>query len=593
MAQWLARSGNAAVSTMPNPENPLPRSMSPLAVDDGPAGSARAKLGGGIDVSRDALRHLRRLWTTWMVVATSLPYLWNFFTRPADSRYAWILPPFRDDSYGYMAWTQQAAHGAWLFKLKFTALPQQAFLFQPFFHACGWATRLFGCNPGVVHFIAKEIGVAVFFLLFYHYSDYLRLTAFQSVAASMLVGISSGVGGPMAMLLGRHEPPNISTDLWMPEISTFWSLLWNPLFPWSLALMLLTIYLLDRGTRDARPRDLWLAGLAAGVLALIHPYSQPLLLAFAVLVIVVRMPQVRPSFGPTWTVGRLGYLLRYLLPLAPFAGYILAVSVLQPVAVQHSAHGGMDSPPPLFYLTGFGLPLLIWVAGLAVDRGRWMKPYWQLVAWFGLSLALAYAPLWFQRKLVFGAHVPLCILAAISFDLLLAKCATAKAAKLTLAAATVVMVPLLALTLVYLIVMLNQEVRANVDGVYYISRDMDAALSYMKQHSNPDDVVLATVGTSMMIPGYAGNTVVWGHWAMSVDADEREAWSQDLFERPQNWDDPARAQDFWGSGVRYIFADGILKSGIEDTGYKWRVILKDADEVFRNGKVIVYKRRVR
>jgi hypothetical protein len=97
----------------------------------------------------------------------------------------------------------------------------------------------------------------------------------------------------------------------------------------------------------------------------------------------------------------------------------------------------------------------------------------------------------------------------------------------------------------------------------------------------------------MMIPAYAGNTVIWGHWAMSVDADEREAWSRDLFERPQNWDDPARARDFWSSGVEYIFADGILKQGIERTGYKWRVILNGADEIFRNSSVVIYKRRAR
>src|ERR1700756_430306 len=104
---------------MPTPENPLPRSMSTLAVDDSP--SAVAKLGSSIGVSHAGLRRFRRLWTMWMVLATSLPYLWNFFTRPPGSRYAWILPPFRDDAYGYMAWTQQAAHGALLFKLKFTA----------------------------------------------------------------------------------------------------------------------------------------------------------------------------------------------------------------------------------------------------------------------------------------------------------------------------------------------------------------------------------------------------------------------------------------------------------------------------------------
>jgi hypothetical protein len=623
MAQYVSTAGplNAATRvccepTMPIPENPsthsdhaegtrIARAASPsssgsgvhLAVEAVPSdrtvsGQAPSTGASCIGLSRAGWRIFRQGWTAWMVVATSLPYLWNSFVRPAGWRYAWILPPFRDDSYGYMAWSQQAAHGALLFKLKFTALPQTAFLFQPFFLVCGWASRLLGANLGPVHFFAKEVGVVLFFLLFYRYTDYLRLSPFQSLVASVLVGISSGVGGATALLFGRHEPPNISADLWMPEVSTFWSLLWNPLFPWSLALMLLAIYWLDRGTRDARARDLWLAGLAAGVLALIHPYSQALLLAFAALVIVVRRRR-----------SALGYLLRYLLPLAPFVGYVAAVSVLQPVMVQHSAHGSMDSPSLLLYLSGFGLPLLIWAMAWPIDRGRWMKPYWQVVAWFGLSLALAYAPLWFQRKLIMGAHIPLCILAAIAFDLLLAKCASAKPtqaneawvghpqARLGLAAATVVLVPLLALTPMYLILMLSREVQANIDGVYYISPDMDAALKFMKQHSSPDDIVLATLGTSMMIPAYAGNTVVWGHWAMAVDADEREAWSQDLFDRPQNWNDEARARDFWTSGVEYIFADGILRAGIETTAWKWRVILKDADEVFRNDRVVIYKHR--
>lgn len=563
---------------MPIPESSLshdlPASRSPLAVE------AAASPASRIELSRSSLRSFRRAWTAWMVVATSLPYLWNYFTRPAGTRYAWILPPYRDDSYGYMAWSQQAAHGALLFTLKFTVLPHSPFLFQPFFLLCGWAIRLTGANPGVVHLVAKEIGVVLFFLLFYRYTDYLRLTALQSLVASVLVGVSSGVGGAMAMLFGRHEPPHISADLWMPEVSTYWSLLWNPMFPWSLALMLLTIYLLDRGTREQRPRDLWLAGLAAGVLVLIHPYSQALLLAFAVMVIAVRRRR-----------GGLGYLVRYLLPLAPFAGYIAALTVWQPLVAKHSASGTMDSPAFWLYLTGFGLPLLIWAAGGVVDHGRWMKPYWQLAAWFGLSLALAYAPLWFQRKLILGVHIPLCILAAISFELLLAEYSSVKTRRWALAAATVVLVPLLVITPIFLIPALNREVRANVDGVYYISRDMDAGLKYLKQHSQPDDVVLATVGTSLLIPAYAGNTVVWGHWAMSVDADEREAWSQDLFERPQNWNDPARARDFWSSGVRYIFADGILKDGIENADYKWRVILKDAVEVFRNKRVVIYRRR--
>src|SRR5271165_1042876 len=154
---------------MPTLDNPLPDDVpkrrivdarqSPSVVETIPPEPATSSC---IELSRDALRLFRRVWTAWMVLATTLPYLWNYFARPQGSRYAWILPPSRDDSYGYMAWSQQAAHGAMLFKLKFTALPHTPSLFQPFFLICGWASRFTGANLGVVHLVAKEIGVVLF-----------------------------------------------------------------------------------------------------------------------------------------------------------------------------------------------------------------------------------------------------------------------------------------------------------------------------------------------------------------------------------------------------------------------------------------------
>lgn len=515
-----------------------------------------------------------------MVLATSLPYLWSYFSTPRGYRYTWILPPYPEDSFGYMAWSQQAAHGALLFKVKYTAVPQPAFLFHPFFLICGWLSRLAGGNIGLVHFAVKEIGVVLFLLVFYRYSDYLRLNEFQSLAATVLLGISSGLGGFFGFFSSPDQLSFIPADLTMPEMSTYWSLLWNPLFPYSLLLMLLAIYLLDRGTREARKADLRWAGLSAGVLALIHPYSQPLLLAFALLIVMVRRKD-------DW----LGYLLRFGAILSPFLLYVVLLSIFQPVVSEHSSLGTMSSPNIAAYLLGFGVPLLMWVAGFTVGRGRWMKEYWQLVLWFLMSVGFAYLPFWFQRKLVFGAHIPLCILAAISFDRILARVSKPAIRKVALATAAVVLIPLLVVTPVYVLLMVHTDVRNNAEGAYYLSGDMVNALQFLKQENNPNGIVLATIVTSRAIPGFAGNTVVWGHWAMTVDRGPRTEWYTQLFNKPQNWDDPKREGEFWGTGIQYIFADGNLRQAIERNPWKWRLILQDANEVFRNSTVVIYKRR--
>jgi len=525
------------------------------------------------------LTAFRLAWTAIVVAATSLPYLLNWFATPAGYYYTWIIPPYPEDSFGYMAWAQQAAHGAWLFTIKYTALPHKAFLFHPFFLFSGWMSALFSGNIGVVFLVMKAIGVVLFFVAFYAYVDFLGLDPIQSTAASVLVGVSSGLGGILAFsgLVSRSLAP---ADLWLVEMSTYWSLLWNPLFPFSLTLMLLSIYWLDRGTREARSSDLWLAGLATGVMALIHPYSLPLLFAFAIVVTVIRR-----------RANAFGYLCRYFALALPFVTYVTVVSQINPLVARHSALGEMKSPSLVAYVLGFGLPLFFCLAALIAKWTPLFKRYYQVLLWFFLSVVFAYLPFWFQRKLVFGAHVPLCILGGIAFAMLLGWCSRSTTRRWVVIIAAVIGLPLLVATPIYLFASQAKIARANADGAYYLSNEKMEGLRFLSTHSDPNDVVFATIATSRLIPAFAGNTVVWGHWAMSIDLKERRAWLGDLFKTGSNWDDEDRSREFWGTGIQYIFADGEIKLALETYPFMWRVILKEAEKVFENDSVVIYRRR--
>jgi hypothetical protein len=531
-------------------------------------------------ITHAGLNAFRLGWVVFMVLATSAPYLLNFFSAPAGSHYTWIVPPYPEDSFGYMAWAQQAAQGHFLFQLKFTALPNSAFLFNPFFLAAGWLSHCFGGDIGFSLFLLKEIGVVCFLLAFFEYVDYLGLNCFQSVAATILVGVSSGVGGLLAWLGLGYPATNSSGDLWLVDMNTFWSLLWNPLFPWSLTLMLLALFWLDRGSRDGRNPDFWLGGAAAGFLALVHPYSQPLLFAFAVLVTLLR----RKSSA-------LSYLFRFFAAALPFVAYVGLVAAFNPLVSKHDLSGQMISPSPVNYVLGFGLPLLFAVAGLLVEREQLVKRCWPVLLWFVLSAVLAYFPFWFQRKLIFGAHIPLCIVAAISLDLLLNRFSNARTRGWATVVLAVVLLPLLVSTPIYLLAKETQEVRANADGYYYVSHDVMDGLHFLKTETRPSDVVFARVETSRLIPGLAGNTVVWGHWAQSVDLAERQNWITNLFNAHADWTDPARAREFWSTNIQYLFADGPLKQSVEQGRPRWQVILNDADEVFTNRSVVIYRHR--
>ncbi len=523
---------------------------------------------------KNGLTVFRWSWTAFVIVATSAPYLINWSSTPAGFHYTWILPPFPEDSFGYMAWAQQAAHGAWLFKIKYTALPHEPFLFHPFFLVCGWISGLFSCDFGVVFWVAKAIGAGLLLATFYRYLDFLRLNPRQSIAASVLLGLSSGLGGILAFFgLINQSSSLIPTDLSMPEMSTFWSLMWNPLFPFSLTLMLLSIFWLDRGTSENSASDLWRSGLAAGVMALIHPYALPLLFGWAAIVTMVRKKR-----------DAVGYLFRYFAAALPFAIYPAIVARINPIVSRHSLLGEMKSPSVAALLLGFGLPLVLCVAGAVVARAPDRKRYGHLMFWFVLSIAFAFAPIWFQRKMIFGAHIPLSILSSVAVDLVFARWRRGWIA-------AIVLVPVMAATPIYLLANQHAEVKANEDGAYFLSDDTMAGLKALKEQSQPNEVVFARVATSRVIPGFTGNTTVWGHWAMSIDFKEREAWFGNLFSAESNLDDASRAGEFWGNDIRFIFADGEIKQSMEQFPAAWRIILADADKIFENNSVLIYHRR--
>ena len=529
---------------------------------------------------RAGLSTFRLGWMIVILLAASAPYLVDYFSTPAGSHYTWIIPPYPEDAFGYMAWAQQAAHGHLLFQLKFTALPHHPFLFHPFFLVAGWLSRLFGGNVGFTLFLLKGVGVVCFWLAFFRYADYLGLNRFESVAAAILAGVSSGFGGLLAGLGWIHPSSTLPGDLWVVDMNTFWSLLWNPLFPWSLTLLLLSIFWLDRGSRDGRNSDFWRAGAATGILALIHPYSQPLLFIFAVTITALRR-----------RASALAYLPRFFAAALPFALYVGLVAKLNPLISRHNATGEMISPAPAAFALGFGLPLLFCLAGAIMNGRRLLERCGPVILWFVLSVALAYSPFWFQRKLIFGAHVALCIIAAVSLDLLLDRIANSQARRRLTIAAAVILLPLLVATPVYLLAGENREVRENAYDTYYVSDGEMDGLKFLQTRTDPAAVVFSEPETSRLIAGLAGNTVVWGHWAQSVDLESRLNWATNLFNPQADWTDPNRAREFWGANIQYVFAAGLFKQSLERDPRPWQMILDQADEVFSNRSVLIYRHR--
>lgn len=526
-----------------------------------------------------APRAFRLGWTSFILILTVLPYFIAYRLTPTGYVYAWIFPPFSPDSQAYMAWSRQAYNGHILFSLKFTAFPHSPFIFNPFFLVCGWLARLSGLDLAIVHLLVKSIGVVFFFQVFFKFLEYFRFSRSESLIAAILVGVSAGFGGLLKTMLGDRAVDIIKpADLLLIDSNTFWSLLWNPLFPYSLALILLAVQFMDKAASGDDKRSAWLCGFVVGLLALIHPYQIALIVPLLVGIGVVRKGK---NAGPIF--------IRFAASSIPFILYPACVSLFNEAARRHGALGQMASPPLIGVFFGFGLPLVAASLGFCFYGRMFLKRYWIFILWIVLALLLSYSPLWFRGKLLFGVQIPICVLAAAAVGHWFSEIKGKTARKAALGGAAVVLLPLATFSQAALFRYGFQVLDRNPSSDYWIKQDVWDGLEFLRKNTSPDDLVFSGVVTSAKVATYSGNTVLWGHWAQTVDPVERAGWFRRVFDPASGLSDRDRGREFWGLGIRYLFLDGIDKKSFQKSAPSW--LAAGTEKIFENSSVVIYRRR--
>jgi hypothetical protein len=508
-----------------------------------------------------------------LAALTILPYLWvhghpeGFVS--GDVEYTWILPPYPSDSLSYAAWTRQAADGALLFQVKYTGIDHDAVIFQPVFLIAGWLQAATEWPTGAALLAVRTLGVLGFVWTFHWFCLGFSLSRRQRVLALLLVVVSSGFGGLLAPAGLR------SADVWMPDLNTLWSLVWNPVLSFSLVLLLAVAGNLQRHQRDGRRRRLIAAGALTGLLAFVHPYDVVPAALLGLFAVGTASPRSR----------MLGSLVSFALPAAPPVLFQGSLALFHPVL---SAHSGalMESPAPWSYLTGLGLPLVLAVAAVVMlgPRRIW-RDYRLLVFWILATALLLYLPVWFQRRFVTGLHPSVCVLGAVGLDLLATRAAGGRRpvwgsiVAALLAASSITHVHNARMTLVGL--------RQN-PSFYFLPRPIAEALDFLASDSHPSDKVLAHANVATHIPGRTGNTVTHGHWAQSVDAEDHDRWLRFLFATKADGLDPQRAASLSERGIDYVVVDAaVWQLWLRQRMPDW--LTAHYDVVFRNDGAMILK----
>jgi hypothetical protein len=486
-----------------------------------------------------------------VMLLTCLPYLYGLLIRPPGAYYSGLLTN-PDEHNVYLAYMKQASEGHVFLIDPFTSEPQAGRVVNAFFLVLGGFSRVTHLGLPITYHLARVLSGWLLLMAIYCLGAQVLSTLFARRLALFFAALASGLGWLVQPGAGRPHPIDYGPGLIMPEAVTSLSLLLNPLFCFSMFLMVVIVGLGAHAFASGSSRSALLAGLAALVLGNIHTYDLIPVAATLAVYLLVLLLTGRARIAPSLKLAALIAILA-----APSLAYQVWLLRSGDVTLTiKTAETPVYSPHPLMLALGLGLPLALALIGLVRSfRADAPAAAKLLAVWLVLGFALAYAPVPFQRKLVQGVQIPMVLLAAFGIERLLGKVSPAGA--LSAAAALVaIMLPSNLLFVGRALQDLQTNNTAYVGNLMpplYLRADQRAALAWLDDHADRRDVLLCSSFLGSYAPSLAGTRVYIGHWAETLHfRDKLSEYSRFL---RADTDDAGREALVRREGITYVLRD--------------------------------------
>jgi uncharacterized membrane protein len=341
------------------------------------------------------------------------------------------------------------------------------------------------------------------------------------------------------------------------------------------ALLLWAVLFLLIAWERQMPRYALLAGCALAAMTAIGAFYIVIPCAVFGAAWLLRRWRMRRMPDHPWIEAGLAALA--LAIAAPVLGYNAYVFLTNPAFKIWSAQNLILSPAPVHYVLAFGpLALLAAIGGWQIWKDDSTRG-WVLIGWSILAPVLVYLPFNVQRRLAFGAQVPLSILAAVGLWRLL----RAEEAPRRWRSVSIGVVTLLALSNVALVAGAAWEVSRHSSPIFHSQAEVSAA-DWLGAHTTSEEVVLAAFETGNYLPTRMSARVFAGHGPETLYADLKTDMLHRFF---SDGDDAFRAGLLRDYGISYVFygpAERDLGSfSLWDAPY--------LQQVYDNGRVQIYR----
>jgi hypothetical protein len=234
--------------------------------------------------------------------------------------------------------------------------------------------------------------------------------------------------------------------------------------------------------------------------------------------------------------------LRDFIPIAGYLVFQLPLLILTWFAFQgdplwqtFTSQYVLLSPPLIYYLLGMGLllPFAIWGAYLAWKRKNILGL--MCVCWLIGALLLSYAPTLLQRRFSFGLTIPVGFLAAGGIGsglipLLANRFGMSVRRRFGLISTLIVSAAMV--STIYLSLGSATYVRSQPEDLFD-PQSMLEAIQRMDSFAEPDQVVLSSYRTGMILPGLSRLRSYIGHPIETLDFPEKEGQVESFFSGKQ------------------------------------------------------------
>ena len=492
-----------------------------------------------------------------VLVVTTLPYLYGLFTAPAGSVYTGIHHLTPGDTNVYYSYIEQVKQGNILFQDLFTSESQTNNLFKPFWLVVGVFASLFHLPNVLAMQLARLILIPIFIVVLYKLLQYFFPEVKTRRLALVFLLFSSGLGGVLAPVLepykyiaGQGAYYHWPMDLWVPESNTFMTMYHLPHLIFSSILIVLSFLFFMRSILKNKSFYAWLAGACSLVLMLFHPFHviTVWLIPFVWLIISILVSQ-----KINWS--RLKQYLIFILVSLPGLLYQLAFQLNDYLAQGRAEQNILITPRPWLVLISYGFLLVFAVVGATAVLRRFDLKKLFLVVWAVAQLALIFAPIFFQRRLSQGLHLPLAILACLGVIFVWQKIkkyfskyiSDLLFIKLFLFAS--VFFPFFAGSTIYVLANDISLYHGKNYPVFYLTEDINNSFNWIQENTNPNDVFLTGALSGNFIPGWTGRKVYVGHGVETIDYLNKKNTAEFFFS-DQEWDRKAFLQQ---EGIDYLF----------------------------------------